>query len=402
MGDRLLRSDFVEADPAAADLYWVYGCPNGDTILPAIAWIKQSHAHWNASVAAGVPRHVIVAGHEEGWAEVWRYLIHWLRGAVGDHANKGHTWDELHPASHSRQLGVVQLSGRSDYPAEGQPRPVRCVSSDAPCYVCFQPGKDVMVPGHPGLVDYPAGDCRRFDELGAYARGPAGLPWPRRGSPQLLFGGAVWTIPQGPDLYEPSRLVLYLCHKNASLRGLDYSIVQSETQPESVHAWEVERRIDLIGTARHASFCVVPEGKAGGYGHRAIAYLMLGCVPVFSKERFSVPFFEQAINWSTISLHVPPADMPRLPQILASADADALRRAAAGMRRRLLWASMYGPCHLRPHEGGEEDAFDTLMRVLAVPRRQFTLSDAHRAPRAPETHRTLRPWLRARGASSCG
>ena len=285
---------------------------------------------------------MIVAGHEEGWAEVWRYLIHWLRGAVGDHANKAHTWDELHPASHSRQLGVVQLSGRSDYPAEGQPRPVRCVSSDAPCYVCFQPGKDVMVPGHPGLVDYPAGDCRRFDELGAYARGPAGLPRPRRGSPQLLFGGAVWTIPQGPDLYEPSRLVLYLCHKNASLRGLDYSIVQSETQPESVHAWEVERRIDLIGTARHASFCVVPEGKAGGYGHRAIAYLMLGCVPVFSKERFSVPFFEQAINWSTISLHVPPADMPRLPQILASADADALRRAAAGLRRGRKYKSMAG------------------------------------------------------------
>ena len=153
LGERLLASDHAEADPANADLFWVYGCPNGDTILPAIRWIRQRGGPWwNSSVTAGAPRHVLVVGHEEGWAEVWRYLVHWLRGPTGDHANHHHTWDELHPASPTRQLAIVQLSGKSDYPAAGERNPIRCVSSDAPCYVCFQPGKDVMVPAHPGLI----------------------------------------------------------------------------------------------------------------------------------------------------------------------------------------------------------------------------------------------------------
>ena len=46
-------------------------------------------------------------------------------------------------------------------------------------------------------------------------------------------------------------------------------------------------------------------------------------------------------------------------------------------------------------EGGELDAFDTLMQVLRIPRVHFQLSDAHRAPRAPELHRALGGWLRS-------
>jgi hypothetical protein len=401
VGERLLRSDHVEADPRQADLFWVYGCPNGDTILPALRWIKERYPFWNASVAASAPRHVLVVGHEEGWAEVWRYLVHWLRGVKGDHANKAGTWDELHPASPTRQLALVQLSGRSDYPAPGQRNPIRCVSSNAPCYVCFQPGKDVMVPGHPGLIDYPnRAACAGFERHAAFD--PSGLPLQRALSPQVLFGGAVWTIPQGPGLYEPSRVVLYLCHKNASReRGLDYLIVQTETQPESVYPWQVESHIDLHARARHASYCVVPEGKAGGYGHRAISYIMLGCVPIFSKELLSADLFGEVINWSALALHVPPAAMPRLPWILSRDDAEARRRAAASVRRRLLWSSIYGACGLQGSEGGGSDAFDTLMDVLARPRRHFAPSAVHRAPRAPERHSELRSWLQKHDGAKC-
>ena len=128
--------------------------------------------------------------------------------------------------------------------------------SDAPCYVCFQPGKDVMVPGHPGLIDYPSHECHsRLQQLDGFTAGPAGSPQPRANRPQMLFGGAVWTIGQGPGLYEPSRLVLYLCHKNASrLRQRDYLVVQTETQPESVYP-QVEPRIDLHARARQAAYC---------------------------------------------------------------------------------------------------------------------------------------------------
>lgn len=265
VGDRLLRSEFVEPNAAEADLYWIYGCPNGDTLLPALRWVQAHFPQWNASVGAQRPRHVVVIPHEEGWAEVWRYLVHWLRGASGDHANERGTWDSLHPASPTRQVVALQLSGRSDYPSAGHPKPIRCVSSNAPCYVCFQPGKDVMIPGHPGLIDYPGRDaCAAFKRLGAYDGD--GHPRWRTNSPTVLFGGAVWTVPQGPGFYEPSRLILYLCHKNASSRALSISITQTETQPESVRPWEVERHRDLHAAAREANFCIVPEGKIGGYG----------------------------------------------------------------------------------------------------------------------------------------
>ena len=122
-------------------------------------------------------------------------------------------------------------------------------------------------------------------------------------------------------------------------------------------------------------------------------------VDPFSKERFSSELLDEAINWTSIAVRVPPNRMPRLSAALAGVDADALRRAAASLRRRLLWTSIYGNCELGdygtcpergacqppPHgcapeltarsdsricalftltEGGELDAFDTLMQVL--------------------------------------
>jgi len=332
---------------------------------------------------------------------VWRYLVHWLRGASGDHANERGTWDSLHPASPTRQVVALQLSGRSDYPSAGHPKPIRCVSSNAPCYVCFQPGKDVMIPGHPGLIDYPGRDaCAAFKRLGAYDGD--GHPRWRTNSPTVLFGGAVWTVPQGPGFYEPSRLILYLCHKNASSRALSISITQTETQPESVRPWEVERHRDLHAAAREANFCIVPEGKIGGYGHRAIAALMLGCVPIVSKERFSSDLLAEAIDWSRLAVHVPPDTMPRLGAVLSRVDATAMRRIAGAVRRRLLWTSIYGSCDLAEGEGGEADAFDTLMQVLKTPRKHFEVTAAHNAPRAPELHRHLGGWLRKlEGGASC-
>ena len=62
-------------------------------------------------------------------------------------------------------------------------------------------------------------------------------------------------------------------------------------------------------------------------------------------------------------MHVPPMRIPELSSLLDAADVEAMRRAATAVRRRLLWTSIYGSCHLAPGEGGEFDAFDTLMEV---------------------------------------
>jgi len=417
LGDRLLLSDHLEPDPSKADLYWVYGCPNGDTVLPVLRWVKRVLPFWNASVREGRARHVIAVGHEEGWAEVWSLLGRWL-GPNFDHSNSRRGWDDLHPASPTRQLASIQLHGGSDYTADGKPRR-RGVSGGASCRVCFQPNKDVVVPGFPGIMDYPddhgrpalykfgsgressgrISQCQRLAQQQPYADGGRELS-PRRLSPRLFMAGAIQTKTHGPGLYEASRVVPYECWKNRS-KPHDFQIVQTETVTVSVSPWEIERPVDPYPLTRHASLCAVPEGKIGSYGHRATNSLMLGCVPLITKERFSYEILHEVIDWKSISIHVPPAQMPQLDTILARTDVERLRLAGGPLRRRLLWTSIYGSCHLAEAEGGTADAFDTLMTSLSHPRRHFNLSEAHRAPRAPEMMDELFPWLKRLGGEEC-
>jgi hypothetical protein len=222
----------------------------------------------------------------------------------------------------------------------------------------------------------------------------------RKNSPKLLMAGVVQTKSHGPGLYEASRLVPYNCWKNASAEH-DFLIRQTESVTVSVSPWEIEKPLDPYPYMRHSSLCVVPEGKIGSYGHRSTNALMLGCVHLITKERFSFPMFHEVLDWPAISVHVPPAKMPQLVEILNRVDIEALRRAGGGIRRRLLWASLYGTCHLREGEGGVADAFDTLMEVLAKPRRHFKIGEEHREPRAPEMLDELNPWLRQRGGDFC-
>jgi hypothetical protein len=79
---QLLLSDHLEPDPSRADLFWVYGCPNGDTVLPMLRWIKRTFPFWKAAVQAGVAKHAIAVGHEEGWAEVPSHGSHTPRVAT--------------------------------------------------------------------------------------------------------------------------------------------------------------------------------------------------------------------------------------------------------------------------------------------------------------------------------
>jgi hypothetical protein len=166
-------------------------------------------------------------------------------------------------------------------------------------------------------------------------------------------------------------------------------------------------------------------------------------VTALVQELYSYGILHEVINWSSIALHVPPAQMPGLDSILAAANIQALRQASTTMRRRLLWTSIYGPCHFRDGEGGRADAyvphncmlaalmyercgrsacaseadfaivhvaepgfwccgrFDTLMQVLAIPRRHFRLTADHTSPRAPEMMDELNPWLKKRGGELC-
>ena len=76
-----------------------------------IKLLEKVEEHWWEGELLGVPRHVIAVGHEEGWAEVWQLLGRWI-GWDADHANHRKGWDDLHPASPTRQIVSLQLSGR--------------------------------------------------------------------------------------------------------------------------------------------------------------------------------------------------------------------------------------------------------------------------------------------------
>ena len=82
--------------------------------------------------------------------------------------------------------------------------------------------------------------------------------------------------------------------------------------------------------------------------------------------------------------------MPRLPQILAATDVEKLRRAMSNVRRRLLWTKLYGSCHLRAGEGGDADAFDTLMQAGPLPVPPSTSATPHASPHA-RPHRLRAP-----------
>ena len=75
----------------------------------------------------------------------------------------------------------------------------------------------------------------------------------------------------------------------------------------------------------------------------------------------------QVLEWRNLSVHVPPMLVPELSSKLDAVDVEAMRAAATGVRRRLLWTSIYGSCHLAEGEGGGLDAFDTLMEARTSP-----------------------------------
>ena len=152
------------------------------------------------------------------------------------------------------------------------------------------------MPGFPSIMDYPAdyshsGRATQCEKLAAARTSTARTD--RSRTPRLFFAGVVQTKSHGPGLYEASRLVLYSCWKNRSSEH-GFSITQTENVLVSVNQWEVEPPVDAFALTRQASTCVVPEGKIGSYGHRAVPALLLGCVPVLTKERHSHGHFDEA------------------------------------------------------------------------------------------------------------
>ncbi|KAG8457335.1 hypothetical protein KFE25_014064 [Diacronema lutheri] len=392
LGDLLLRSAHSTALPETADFFWLYGCSlAGSLVVHALDWVRTRTPHWNrtAAVAAAAaataarapalraegakrrhaptPTHLIVAPSEHGWAEAWQAV--WFgRGAHSAlspaHLRPGSAWwRQLAPDSAERLLGALQLEGAAD---------TRFKREFPPCHICFQRGKDVMLPTFRRTNDYPTdGDCARLrtglspwsaaasaaapDEAAAAAAVDAGRPV------ALFFAGAIQTKKDvQPSRYEPWRL-----WRNAS----GFRILQTERHPFVVDpsdGWS--EHVDLYSELRGAQTCMVPMGKTGNYGQRMIPAALAGCIPVITKAAGSAHPLDESLPWPLFSLHVPHERAATLGPAIRALGPErrrAMQRELGCAWRRLLWTRLYGTCvgTERAHLG-EADAFDTLMDAL--------------------------------------
>ena len=68
-------------------------------------------------------------------------------------------------------------------------------------------------------------------------------------------------------------------------------------------------------------FCMAPSGVGGGYGSRDARALSHGCAPVYIQDYTSTPM-DDLLPINLYGLHVPEADIPALPQLLAATRVD--------------------------------------------------------------------------------
>jgi hypothetical protein len=374
VGDALLRSAHSSALASGADYYWLYGCAlPGSLVIHALDWARRALPFWNASAAAlaargasggggggGGATHLIVSPSEHGWPEAWQAA--WMGRST--HAAGSPSWlrpgsdwwRQIAPDSAERVLGSLQLEGAAD---------TRFKRELPPCHICFQRGKDVMVPAFRGVNDYPTErECGRLRRgLSPWAAdAPAEADFEaRRAATDLFFAGAVHTRKDvQPSRYEPWRL-----WRNAS----GFRLLQTERHPNVVDPREGwSQHVDLYAELRAAKACMVPMGKTGNYGQRMIPAMLAGCIPVVTKPAGSAQLLDEALNWPAFSLHVPHERAATLGPAIRGLDREARRamqRELGCAWRRVLWTRVYGPCvGTERAADGEADAFDTLMDAL--------------------------------------
>lgn len=93
--------------------------------------------------------------------------------------------------------------------------------------------------------------------------------------------------------------------------------------------------------------------------------VFVGCIPVVSIPD-NTNTLDELLPWHEFAVIVPPADVPRLPQILRTitpAEEARMRAKLGCVWGRLWFSSVYGSCF---GEDPANDAFDGVLRVLAA------------------------------------
>lgn len=421
LGDRVLRSDYVTADPSKASAFWIYGCTEENTILSAMRWMRETMPHWREAIAVAKeyaaaaeatgdafaprmpPNHYVATPNEDGWSSIWRGVMHrWYNrghlpwrppGLDAPEKPLGHgckavgtfceDWSELHPLAAYRPFGSLQLTGVADHLLPFQP------DRDFPPRVLYDPGVDMMVPAFNGVQDganpyspekhamqeglpcvrkLPALEQRMAEESEAYLSGAAR---PHK----LFFSGAINT----KRFTEPSRFFPYTL-----LRGVEgFTFVQSENHLDLVDESEISEPVDALTEMSRADFCMVPLGKTGNYGQRDVPSATVGCIPTFTKALIADQSLRPALQWGPAAVRAPYTMARWLPEVLASYTKGELAAARAFLLRHvqpaLHWRSLWPRRCLNEENIEGADTFGPIVSNMADRVRRAKEQDAARA-----------------------
>ena len=128
---------------------------------------------------------------------------------------------------------------------------------------------------------------------------------------------------------------------------------------------------------RSSRFCMAPSGVGGGYGSRDARAVSVGCYPVYLQDYTSTPM-DDLIPISLYGLHPREADIPKLPELLASANLKAEQLWCTCRALHWPWVRIEDNAWTRMENGTQGgDALDTeggwVSLLMIMRRRQMKL-----------------------------
>ena len=394
---RLLESAYRTANPDEADYWWIPGPLRYGHTVDKLTYTRARWPYWNASAARrdGIARHITYAGWELDPGKIYAgpHTPVWRSGQGGlDEATEA----QVHVASPERGWLSLSHNGMDDGVSSAHGRTRACL-------VCFQAGKDIVIPFKPGVIDVP-----RCAQLRARSIWSAAAP--RRTSEGrdtiFFFAGShpVSKANAARHARAPELAVYAPPHVREDIHALHnrtpgFKVVNSRAGP----------KVDPVEWMLRSQFCWVPPGQrrarraprrapvapplvcrlrararpptavgrapalasVGGvlrpsrYGdpRRHILSAPYGCIPVFTVPNARLTL-DEVLPWRSMAVVVPRAELRNLPAILARYSERERERMRAQLRcawPRLWFSSIYGGCF---GERPEYDAFDALIATL--------------------------------------
>lgn len=281
-----LRSRHRTLDPRSADHFFV---PSFQSQLGSHhatwQWLRGAYPHFNATVAAGVARHVWAPmadddgiGVYEALAGLERKLVHDAAAAVKDRRT-AEAWLFLNHTvmmdHYAIRWNTSQVLGNG---AQGARRGL------------YTPGKDINVP--PGTII----------DAHVNTRGCAAPGITR--DKILFFHGSLSTEEQWSVDAGNARRAVWLAHKDRPGFTIINTRHPADREKEARLTAELVAGSGFVNQMMFSHrFCLAPAGNAGGFGSRVQFAMKKGCVPVFIQPN-TATVLEETLDFARFGIRL--------------------------------------------------------------------------------------------------